>query len=287
MDIPESYWNNTSNCLKETRISTQVFYPNSIVLNSTDCSSYSSYDELKRRTMNTQYLNIQDCRLPIDVIESENTTRILKDNNLINSDETYEDFFRDLLRILLNPSSEIKYSVQLYMNEYFFEKEVIGIHVRTGGCIANFQEQKAMMTIKQIQSLPDYIMEVMKKSHLEPKSTTIFLSTDSDIIEEYLRNKLESNIEIITSHIYMRSHSRGKAVATAVKGAITDLYLLAQCKVLITCSGSGFSRIAYYLSSATMKYMYQTTHSIVDNWVSKTKNCSHIPDLFNSNINAL
>lgn len=217
-------------------------------------------------------------------MENVNTTRILRKYNLINSTENYEDFLRDLLRILLNPSQDIADSVHYFLNDHFNEKVVLGIHFRTGGCIANFQEPKAMMTLKEIQAFPDYIMKIMKENHLKPKSTIIFLSTDSDRIEEYLRNTLDSRLEIITSQIYMRSHSRGKAVSTAVKGAISDLFLLAQSNVLITCSGSGFSKIAFHLSSAKYKYVYNTTHGIVDNWISKTRKCSYIPDLY-SNIN--
>jgi len=287
VDIPYSYWNNTSNCLEEIRMKSQIFYPKSKSFNSFTCSRFNNYDELKNNTKNIQFLEFQDCRLPFHVIDSNETSNYLRKHELINSSETYEDFFRDILRVLLNPSPEIIGNINSFKKKHFCEKDILGIHIRTGGCIANFQEKISMMTVKQIQQFPKYIMNVISNNNLQPKTTTIFLSTDSDRVEDYLRNTLDSDIEIITSQIYMRSHSRGKAISNAVKGAITDLYLLAHSKVLITCSGSGFSKIAYYLSSTRKKYLYNTTHSNVVNWISKEKKCSYIPDLYSTTAKSL
>lgn len=220
-----------------------------------------------------------DCRIPNDQIESSFTTNILRQKNLISKDETVFDFNTKVLRILLNPAPHILNNFIDFSRSHFKHKTVLGIQIRTGGCVANFHELKSMMSLQEIRQFPSFINSVISKELLRMDKTVVFLSTDSDLVEEYIREQLNSDIEIITANIYKRSHSRGKANEESVSGALLDTLLLARADVLITCSGSGFGRVANTMSLSRRKYIYNTTHTLTKLYNKRLRKCTDIPIL--------
>ena len=224
-------------------------------------------------------VGLLDCRVPNDHIESLYTINTLRQRNLIREDETVQHFITKVLRILLNPSPHILKNVIDFSRSHFDHKTVLGIQIRTGGCVANFQELKSMMSIQEIRQFPSYINNIMSKELLRIDNTVIFLSTDSDLVEEYIREQLNNDIEIITANIYKRSHSRGKASEESISGALLDTLLLARADVLITCSGSGFGRVANTISLSRRKYIYNTTHTLNKFYNKGLRKCNEIPIL--------
>ena len=77
-----------------------------------------------------------------------------------------------------------------------------------GGCLADYNEIAQMMTMNQLRAYPDRIVTMMRKWHLNPNDTVIYLSTDSSYAEKFIRQKLGSNYEIAVTRTFKRSHSK-------------------------------------------------------------------------------
>lgn len=279
VDIPSGFWNATYNCLHNSGMTLEKATIPATVFNGRYCSNITSMTEFITTLKTFNHSALLDCRVPFDKIESKYTRNELQSKHLIKEDETVSYFYKKVLRILLNPSPSILSNVQDFMSYHFRDKRVLGIQIRTGGCVANFHEMKSMMSLKEIRQFPSYINNIMEKESLLPARTTIFLSTDSDLVEQYIREQLRSNIEIITANTYQRSHSRGKANDESIYGALMDILLLAKADVLITCSGSGFGRVANIISLSSKKYIYNTTHTTAELYSKNLRKCIEVPIL--------
>lgn len=131
-----------------------------------------------------------------------------------------------------------------------------------------------MMSFDELKQLPSFIQSTIKQFNFNPSDTVLFLSTDSDYAEKWIRESLKDEYLIVTSTLFERSHTRGMAKNDATQGALFDMILLSDCDGLITCSRSGFGRVASSLSSSIHQRIYRVTHSPAIHFNLTTRSCN-------------
>ena len=168
---------------------------------------------------------------------------VLNEMNLC--DENY--LMKMLYRVLLNPNQSIQdYLYAFKQTHYHSHRHVLGIQVRLGGCLANYKETVAFMTMKQFYAIPSLIkMRIQKLSN-----PVVYLSTDSDYAEQYIRSKLPNVVILTSSKYFTRLHTTGSPKLESVESALVDLILLADSDVLLYQKESGFGRIAASITRA-------------------------------------
>ena len=124
---------------------------------------------------------------------------------------------------------------------------LIGLQIRTGGGLADFKDSASYIKMDKLDFVTDLLNTIIKKSELE--DGTIFLSTDSTVVQDHLKNMTH---KVMTADVYQIGHTaRGRTDYdnSFVKRAVIDLYLLSRCDYLIVTKGSSFGDTAVILSS--------------------------------------
>ena len=256
MNLPNTFRQVTSHCLFDNNMSTAA----NITLKSLHKECLRSNDAIDT------LLGMNN-----NVFYSYNVINLLMENKILLSSQDMNDYMKMIMRILLNPSREIQRYIRLFQkNNYRGKKCIVGVQVRTGGCFGNNQEKMEMMSKDEIISLPKFVKTTIQREYC-PKPV-IFLSTDSDRVENYIRKEMKE-YSIYTTDL-KKAHSGGKATLEIVKGALTDLYLLADSDILITNTESGFGTIASTITRAKKKVNYNVTHRLMKN--DEYNNCIKI-----------
>ena len=288
VNIAPSIWNVTSSCFIHHRyvdqVTTHAIYPNHSRLTNKDC-----YEGLNRKRSNEirerentiegilgdENVVLYDCRMNHSIIHSSFTLQTLNNHQILSFNQSITDYQQIIYRLLLNPSYHLQYQLNQFKKEHFIRNHVVGIQIRMGGCLANYQEYLEMMSFDELIRLPSFIQSTVKEFNFNPSDTVLFISTDSDYAEKWIRESLKNDYLIVTSTLFERSHTRGMAKNDASQGALFDMILLSDCDGLIICSGSGFGRVASSLSSSIHQRIYRVTHSPAIHFNLTTRSCNH------------
>lgn len=201
-------------------------------------------------------VELRDCRVPPQIIKREYNAR-WKGTVM---DMEYDMFQKVIYRILLNPKAELQSIILQFINKHFTQyKHVVGIQMRMGGCLADFKEGREMMSLENLLNLPEYVDTTLSKLSIEANSTLIYVSTDSTYAENYIRQKMGDRYQVLSFDVFKRSHTHFDRSGDVMNRSLADVFLLAECDVLIHTAGSGFGTLAFQLSKATHKYMYGVT----------------------------
>ena len=136
------------------------------------------------------------------------------------------------------------------------EKEMnhplIGLQIRTGSGLTDFKDSASYMTMDGINHVNSIIESIIRNGL---SNSTIFLSTDSNAVQEYMKN---TTYNVVTADVYQIGHTaRGRPGYddSFIKRAVIDLYLLSRCNYLIMTKGSSFGNPAVILSSVTSVFV--------------------------------
>ena len=170
-----------------------------------------------------------------------------------------------IFRTLLRPSKEVRNAIR-EMNSVVHQRLFsIGVHIRTGGLLANDCEGTSMVDNKTLESVPHRIEALRERLTDKPKDVVVFVSSDSDRAIAYLKRNLHPDYRIVTSSKYARGHTTNARISTdKVKGALLDVFVLADCDALLTTKGSGFSMIASEMSSSSVRAVIPVNRTIVN-----------------------
>ena len=207
---------------------------------------------------------MRDARLPSNYIYNEHNRRRLIDSGIMTANETWEEYRRMILKILLRPKKDVRNAIR-EMNSIVHQRLFsIGVHIRTGGLLANDCEGTSMVDNKTLESVPHRIDALRERLTDNPKDVVVFVSSDSDRAIAYLKRNLHPDYRIVTSSKYTRGRTTSaRASADKVKGALLDVFVLADCDALLTTSGSGFSMIVSEMSSSSVKAVIPVNRTIV------------------------
>ena len=208
---------------------------------------------------------MRDARLAPRFVYNEHNRRLLIDSGIMTANETWEEYRRMILRTLLRPSKEVRNAIR-EMNSVVHQRLFsIGVHIRTGGLLANDCEGTSMVDNKTLESVPHRIEALRERLTDKPKYVVVFVSSDSDRAIAYLKRNLHPDYRIVTSSKYARGHTTNARISTdKVKGALLDVFVLADCDALLTTKGSGFSMIANEMSSSSVRAVIPVNRTIVN-----------------------
>ena len=208
---------------------------------------------------------MRDARLASRFVYNEHNRRLLIESGIMTANETWEEYRRMILKTLLRPNKEVRNAIR-EMNSVVHQRLFsIGVHIRTGGLLANDCEGMSMIDRKTLETVPDRIDALCKRFTEKPKDVVVFVSSDSDKAIAYLKRHLHPDYRIVTSTQYTRGHTTNARITTdKVKGALLDVFVLADCDALLTTKGSGFSGIANDMSSSSVRAVIPVNRTIVN-----------------------
>ena len=252
MDLADTFRQVTSHCLFDNYTNTTASNT-SITLHKECLKSNKSIEHL----LGNQSVTMRDCRMNNNVFYSKEVIKQMKEDKILLPSQGMNDYLKMVLRILLNPARDIQRFIRQFQREHYNNDNcIVGVQVRTGGCYGNNQETTEMMSKEEIMLLPQFVNTTIRSEYC-PRPV-IFLSTDSNDIEKYIKREL-NYYPVYTTNL-RRAHTGGRATIDSVRGAMTDLILLADSDILITNSESGFGTIASTLTRANKKVVYKVTH---------------------------
>ena len=126
----------------------------------------------------------------------------------------------------------------------------VGIQLRFGGNTAASQEKEHFLSPAYINF---YIYQIAYILSLVKSNYTLFLSTDSPSIKHYLSSL---NATIYTASKYPVGHTNQRQLQF-LQRAITDIYILSRCDVLLHTQGSSYGSLASAISISKLDYTIQ------------------------------
>ena len=206
---------------------------------------------------------MRDARLDPHFIYNEHNRRLLVESGIMTANETWEEYRRMIFRTLLRPSKEVRNAIRERNSVVHQRLFSIGVHIRTGGLLANDCESTSMIDRKTLETVPHRI-EALRERLTDKPGDVVFVSSDSDRAIAYLKRHLHPDYRIVTSSKYARGHTTNSKISVGkVKGALLDVFVLADCDALLTTKGSGFSMIASEMSSSAVRAVIPVNRTVV------------------------
>ena len=267
VNLPIPVWNVTDNCLTPYRFNdlksvlrgVRFTYRKHTMLDLRRCSLFPDNETLES-IFGDREIVLNDCRLSLKILNAPRYLDRLRQLGLMGPDDSFEDYQKRMMRMLMKPNPELSRVISHFQETHFANRKVVGVQVRMGGCLANTQEFQEMMSVEELKQLPLFIRREIRIMGYQPGKTVLFLSTDSTIADNYLKEQLGNEFPIVEQNVFSRNHTKGFAKSEPTMGALMDIWLLANSDGLITCKGSGFGRVASMLSHSYRKVEYPVTH---------------------------
>lgn len=267
VNLPIPVWSVTDNCLTPYRFNdlqsvlrgVRFTYRNHTKLDTVQCSLYSGNETLES-IFGDRNIVLYDCRFNLKILNSPQYLSQLQHLGLMGANDSFEDYQKRMMRMLMKPNEKLDQVITKFQKTHFAKHKVVGVQIRMGGCLANTQEKQEMMSVEELKQLPAFIRREISIMGYRPEKTVLFLSTDSIIADNYLKEQLGKEFRIVEQRVFSRNHTKGFAKTEPTMGALMDIWLLANSDGLITCKGSGFGRVASMLSYSNRKVEYPVTH---------------------------
>ena len=191
----------------------------------------------------------------IDVLTSKQRIReILVELELFDKEPASIQVKQLLVRSLFMLNSNILYQVST-ITQQFQNATSIGIQIRTGGSLANNQEQSAFFTQEKLFRIHTIVTQLLNSEKAVKGEFVLFLSSDSEQVISSFRKQFKHRI--VVTDFYRIGHSsrlRGGTRETFFR-AVMDIQILSQCDYLLTTYTSSFGNAASYLSHSMNKLL--------------------------------
>lgn len=206
---------------------------------------------------------ISDVRIPLLFIYTEENLKIINEYNITGFPITWIQIQHVIFRLIINPLEETIQTIQQQLFLLEPMENVLGIHIRCAGLLADQKERVAMIRSIELVQLPSHIRRIAQLIKQPIQNITIFLSTDSSIAEKFLKIVL-ADYHVHVFNPFRRGHTTGgRANYLTIQQAIVDMYLLSQVKAFISTSYSGFSMSCHSLNSMPFLYRINITKTKV------------------------
>lgn len=129
--------------------------------------------------------------------------------------------------------------------------QVIGFQFRTGGHVANYEEDTVFIRMNRLDSVYRVLRNVSQANHF--RHPYLYLSTDSTkVVRQF---KMDRKYPLIMYEKYPIGHSSRVRDGNddTIFRAVSDIYLLSQCNAIITTYTSSFGDLARMLSYSDSK----------------------------------
>lgn len=246
--MQDNFWNSTDSCLKTMMCTSEELRKTPARHCGNTARCYANRDPL---SLVHQPLVFHDYRVFIysDMYAHKQSSVLKMINNMKLSlkFKSMDALYKVLYRVILNPSKDVQ---DLVLNQLkTFPTSFVGMHIRSAGRLANKKEKAYWITSSELPRLHSFISNTIQKKHF-PRD--VYLCTDSDTIEEYLKLKLP-DINFLPRLSLKRYHSNKIATTDVMKGALVDAFVAAQSSSIIYTKDSSFSIIVLNLCKSTKR----------------------------------
>ena len=257
------FWEATSTCLIQRQFTGEYYIDNTynypITKRTLSRSEQDRRQSIASIVGNYPVMVLKDFRPSWEKLVAESFDQVIMNNTYLNQYD-FSQLQKRIARVLVNPTPDILDYLYKFKQTHYVNRTVLALQIRTGGCLANVREAAQLISNYELKNLPDKVQARLAGMD----NPIVYLSTDSDYAESYLRSRLPG-VEIQTSSsLFARSHSSGFSTLSAVKSALVDVFLLADSDVLMISFRSGFGKIASLLTRAKTVIQMDLTHTRVD-----------------------
>jgi len=152
-----------------------------------------------------------------------------------------QNSFLTVLNTHFKPTEKLTNRLDDFFSQY---NSILGVHVR-------YTDLKVSL---------DKVVNSVKKAQSKNSNTYLFLSTDSQKVENLFRNKFDN---VITAEKKFRTGNKQLHIVENYKekyvdaeAAVFDLYALARCNALVFSSKSSFSRVSALVGNFEKKDLF-------------------------------
>lgn len=160
------------------------------------------------------------------------------------------------IRLLFNPKEDLCLRINSHLQN-LHSRYMIGMQIRLGGNYANFHE-KTMMSSKGLMNAIRIVKEHMQQKGLTEDDVFIFISSDSDMAVNTVREKFGSKCVYSADefHIYHSAHAtmkgNKKRWLEGIKRGITDMMILKDSDFLVYSVKSSYGKFAHELQHSRL-----------------------------------
>ena len=160
---------------------------------------------------------------------------------------SWRDYRRIFYRLMSNPTPAMTSVILEKRNELGPLENVVAVHLRCGGYLADTQEDFVFISRRRLTQIPAQINSMIKR---RKTIQVMYLTTDSTVAEEYIRLSFQK-MKVYSLASYQRGHSTRHYVTndTLIR-SILDMYLAAQAKHLVHTDKSSFTAAISILGNA-------------------------------------
>lgn len=214
-------------------------------------------------TMDSDVLVLSDLRLARKYLFTEENLERINALNLTGSPLSWRGVQRLIYRFMLNPIEETIDTILQQSEQLGPKQNVLGLHIRSAGKLADRKERVAMITPEILVQIPQRIRRMIALMHVPMENVVIYLSTDSTVIERFLR-EIFADVRIVVYNPFRRGHTTGGgANYFTIQQAITDMFMIAQADTAMYTLHSGFSEATRSLRLPPLFYTFEITKSVV------------------------
>ena len=204
-----------------------------------------------------------DERHPRILVANRTVLSDLKAYGILRPNDTFYDYDKVILRLLLNPSIDLRHLILQERRRFFAQRPVLGVQIRTAGRLADKKEIISFINETALQEIPQLILDTIVKFQFSGTMKGIYLSSDSQIAEELIHRTIGVHYPILTTNLFKRYHTMYNQEDSIVKRAIIDVFMLAACDGLLTTRGSGFGSLSSSLTATHKKAEIPVTRQLV------------------------
>lgn len=216
------------------------------------------------QSLNRTPLVLYDIRVSKSVLMTPKHLFILNNYHLTDEPLDWRGYQQLIYRLLTNPLEETIQVIKEESEKIGPKERVLGMHIRCAGKLADRKERVAMVTPDVLLQIPNRIRKMMLVIGKPYDDITLYLSTDSTVVERYLRT-IFADYRVIVFNRYRRGHTTaGAANYLTIQQAIIDMYLLSQAKSVMYTSSSGFSEAIRHLNTPSLEYTIDVTKSVIE-----------------------
>ena len=180
-------------------------------------------------------------------MNDSDSLQVINQYNLTGRQLSWRDYRRIFYRLMSNPTPAMTSVILEKRNELGPLENVVAVHIRCGGQLADTQEDSLFFTRNRLTQLPAHINSMIKR---RKTIQVMYLTTDSTFAENYIRSKYRK-MKVYSLASYQRGHSTRHYVTndTLIR-SILDMYLAAQAKHLVYTDKSSFTAAISILGNA-------------------------------------
>ena len=170
-----------------------------------------------------------------------------------------------LLRLLVNPSKELRKAFINERKKIIRLPHTIGLQLRIGGELADSPEEYTGVPISRLDEVLDQIRAIIRKRKWEGK-VQIYISSDSSKVIRMIQNKTQNEFPVVESTLFKHGHTnlnRDEYLDVTSK-VLSDFYYMTTCDRVVITWPSSLGRLMYFM-------MDENKCDAVLNWWSPSK----------------